>query len=378
MNGPGLLPYLVAGALLLGIGVVGVLSKRSALMVLMSIEILLNASILTLVAFWRFVKPDNFDAAAQGRHALVSLPWLTVGGRQLLLGLELNALVATLVSIVGLIVFFYAVGYMAKDAYKGRFFAQLSLFTGSMLALVFAADLITLFMACELVGLCSYLLIGFWFERLGVPAAASKAFFLTRLADLALLAGILLIGVNGSGRIDVVLAVSTQRKSARAFGLVFLGTPSEPAQEAHQAQLGLLVPQLAMAALIPLGLLVDAARLGSPLSRLLGARIPDVPLVTALALALAVAGVTAGVWARQVWPQFVVWSALEPVAKLFTGELGFKTLYRATGGRPAILRGRARSNAACTHCRSRTDQVSRDLLVGHRWTPFTQRGVAHV
>ena len=62
MNGPGLLPYLIVGALLFGIGVVGVLSQRSALMVLMSIEILLNASILTLVAFWRFVKPDNFDA----------------------------------------------------------------------------------------------------------------------------------------------------------------------------------------------------------------------------------------------------------------------------------------------------------------------------
>lgn len=62
MNGPGLLPYLVEGALLFGIGVVGVLSKRSALMVLMSIEVLLNASILTLIAFWRFVKPDNFDA----------------------------------------------------------------------------------------------------------------------------------------------------------------------------------------------------------------------------------------------------------------------------------------------------------------------------
>ena len=88
--------------------------------------------------------------AAQGKHALVSLPWLTVGGRQLLLGLELNALnalVATLVSLVGLIVFLYAVSYMAEDAYKGRFFAELSLFTGSMLTLVFAADLVTLFIA---------------------------------------------------------------------------------------------------------------------------------------------------------------------------------------------------------------------------------------
>jgi NADH-quinone oxidoreductase subunit K len=62
MSGPGLLPYLVVGAILFGIGVAGVLSQRSALMMLMSIEIILNAAILTLVAFWRFVKPDNFDA----------------------------------------------------------------------------------------------------------------------------------------------------------------------------------------------------------------------------------------------------------------------------------------------------------------------------
>jgi NADH:ubiquinone oxidoreductase subunit 5 (subunit L)/multisubunit Na+/H+ antiporter MnhA subunit len=116
--------------------------------------------------------------------------------------------------------------------------------------------------------------------------------------------------------------------SVRAFGLVFLGTSSGPAQQAHEAQPGLLVPQLAMAALIPLGLLADAALLGYPLSRLLGERIPDVPLVTALALALAVAGVAAGLGARQVWPRFVVWPVLEPVTKLFTGELGFKTLYR--------------------------------------------------
>ena len=62
MSGPGLLPYLLVSAILFGIGVTGVLSQRSALMVLMSIEILLNASLLALVAFWRFVNPDNFDA----------------------------------------------------------------------------------------------------------------------------------------------------------------------------------------------------------------------------------------------------------------------------------------------------------------------------
>lgn len=62
MSGPGLVPYLIVGALLFGIGVIGVLSQRNAMMVLMSIEILLNACILTLIAFWRFVKPDNYDA----------------------------------------------------------------------------------------------------------------------------------------------------------------------------------------------------------------------------------------------------------------------------------------------------------------------------
>jgi NADH-quinone oxidoreductase subunit K len=62
MSGPGLIPYLIVGAILFGIGIVGVLSQRNALMVLMSIEILLNAALLTLVAFWRFVGPGNFDA----------------------------------------------------------------------------------------------------------------------------------------------------------------------------------------------------------------------------------------------------------------------------------------------------------------------------
>jgi NADH:ubiquinone oxidoreductase subunit 5 (subunit L)/multisubunit Na+/H+ antiporter MnhA subunit len=154
----------------------------------------------------------------QGKRAFVSLPWLTVGGRALSLALWLDplaALMAMLVSVVGLMIFVYAASYMAADPRLGRFFAEFSLFTGSMLTLVLAADLITLFIAWELVGLCSYLLIGFWFERAGAPAAASKAFFTTRLADLALLAGVLLlIGTLGNGRMDVVLAAPAQGKIA--------------------------------------------------------------------------------------------------------------------------------------------------------------------
>lgn len=149
-------------------------------------------------------------AAAQGVRSAVALPWLSIGGRSLTLALwldPLSSLVATLVSLIALIVFIYATSYMATDPLKGRFFAELSLFAGSMLTLVLAADLITLFIAWELVGLCSYLLIGFWFGRTNVPPASTKAFLTTRLADLCLLAGVLLlIGAVGSSNIARVLS----------------------------------------------------------------------------------------------------------------------------------------------------------------------------
>lgn len=488
-------------------------------------------------------------AAAQGTRASVSLPWLAVGGRTLTLALwldPLSTLVATLVSVVGLIVFIYATSYMAEEPRRGRFFAEFSLFAGSMLTLVLAADLITLFLAWELVGICSYLLIGFWFERDAASAAATKAFFTTRLADLLLLAGVLLlIGSVGSGRIDLVLAAATHGKipaglllfialllfagaagksaqvpfqgwlpdamagptpvsallhsatmvaagvflvarlyplflaaspslqvvawvgvltsllggaaalvetdlkrtlaystmsqiglmfvglgsgsllagvlllvaqalykaalflaagavdravdeyttfdhmggllrrmpltalafalgaaalaglpvtlalppkdpvlaavwqvntplfsvalvasmltalySARTFGLVFLGVPSRTAQQAHETTRGLLVPILILAALIPLGLLVNATLLGQPLRHLLGGNVPDAPTATVLTLAIAVIGVAMGVWARFIWPSALVWPVLQTVRPVFAGEFGFKALYR--------------------------------------------------
>ena len=86
MNGPGLVPYLIVGALLFGIGVAGVLSQRNAVMILMSVEIILNSAILNLVAFWRFVRPDNFDAQ------VFVIIMVTIGAVEMAAGLGLMLL----------------------------------------------------------------------------------------------------------------------------------------------------------------------------------------------------------------------------------------------------------------------------------------------
>jgi NAD(P)H-quinone oxidoreductase subunit 4L len=87
MSGPSLVPYLIVSALLFGIGVAGVLSQRNGIMVLMSIEIILNAAILNLVAFWRFVRPDNFDAQV---FVIIAV---TIGAVEMAAGLGLMLLV---------------------------------------------------------------------------------------------------------------------------------------------------------------------------------------------------------------------------------------------------------------------------------------------
>jgi NADH-quinone oxidoreductase subunit L len=488
-------------------------------------------------------------AAAQGARPTVAVPWLAIGGRQLTFALwldPLSALAATLVAVVGLVVFVYAVAYMAGDPRFGRFYSELSLFIAAMLALVLAGDLITLFIAWELVGLSSYLLIGFWFERPGVPPAATQALLTTCLADLAMLAGVLLvIGVVGSGRIAAVLAAASSGQiahglllssalllligaagksaqapfqgwlpdamvgptpvsallhsatmvaagvfliarlyplflaaspalgavgwlgaitallaavvalvqadlkrllaystisqiglmfvglgsgsllagmllltghalyktslflaagtvdhavggtgfarmgglahrmpytaamfaigaaalaglpvtlalpskdpalaaawgvnpalfavallaslltalySARAFSLAFLGPPSVVAQRAHEAARSFLAPMLALAGLIILGLLMDAALAGYPLGHLLGAATPETAAATGLTLGVALAGAGLGFWVQSGWPGAIIWPALARVAPLLTGEFGLKALYRA-------------------------------------------------
>jgi NADH-quinone oxidoreductase subunit L len=103
----------------------------------------------------------------------------------------LTACMIVMVTFVGALIFIFSVGYMAEDENFTRFFCFLSLFAAAMLGVVIANNLLLLFMCWELVGLASYLLIGFWFDKPSAAAAAKKAFIVTRIGDIGFFIGIL-------------------------------------------------------------------------------------------------------------------------------------------------------------------------------------------
>ncbi len=134
--------------------------------------------------------------AEEGARAIANFTWFEFGTAKLSLGFildPLTAAMAAMVTFVGLMIFINATGYMAEDENFTRFFCFLSLFAAAMLGLVVANNLLMLFMCWELVGLCSYLLIGFWYFKPSAAAAMKKAFITTRIGDVGFFIGILLL-----------------------------------------------------------------------------------------------------------------------------------------------------------------------------------------
>jgi NADH-quinone oxidoreductase subunit L len=131
------------------------------------------------------------------------IPWIDFGGMlRVPIGFTLDSLSKTmlvLVSGVGALIHMYSLGYMRDDPGKSRYFASLSLFMFSMLGIVLANNFVMMFIFWELVGLCSYLLIGHWFERDSAADAAKKAFITNRIGDFGFMLGILMVwGATGS------------------------------------------------------------------------------------------------------------------------------------------------------------------------------------
>jgi NADH-quinone oxidoreductase subunit L len=126
------------------------------------------------------------------------VPWLSIAGLNVDMGVyidPISAMMLVIVTLVALMVQIYSIGYMRGDAGFGRFFAYLSLFASAMLGLVIAVNFVQLFVFWELVGLCSYLLIGYYFHKVSAREAAKKAFITTRIGDFGLLVGILFLQI---------------------------------------------------------------------------------------------------------------------------------------------------------------------------------------
>ncbi len=138
-----------------------------------------------------------FSAVAGGRHTAMPLyTWATSGDLRVELGLyvdRLTAVMLLLVTCVSALVHVYTIGYMDGERGYARFFAYIALFTFSMIMLVMADNFLQLFVFWEAVGLCSYLLIGHWYERPTACSAATKAFLVNRVGDFGFLLGVLLI-----------------------------------------------------------------------------------------------------------------------------------------------------------------------------------------
>ncbi len=143
-----------------------------------------------------------------GKDRVFGLEWLSFGETTIRFGIEvnaLNALMLLIVSLVGFLVQVYSRGYMMGDGRVPVFYAYLSLFTFSMLGLVLSPNLLQLYIFWELVGVCSFLLIGFWYFKPEAKRAAKKAFIVTRIGDIGLLIGVILTFVHvGSFEFDRV------------------------------------------------------------------------------------------------------------------------------------------------------------------------------
>jgi NADH-quinone oxidoreductase subunit L len=189
-----------------------------------------------LLSLWALDSAIDADGARVGFGAH---KWVVVDGLDVRIGITLDGLSAIMlivVTSVSLLVQVYSQEYMRGDEGYNRYYAFMSLFTASMLGLVLASNIIQLFVFWELVGLCSYLLIGFWFYKDSARKAATKAFLVTRVGDLGFLIAILIIfsetgalGIAEIQELAIAGAVGSTALTLFALGL-FAGAAGKSAQ----------------------------------------------------------------------------------------------------------------------------------------------------
>lgn len=258
-----LIPVLpLFGAMLVGLGLISLNRFTNNLRQLNSVfvvSLLGAAMVLSFALLW---------SQMQGHPPYTrTLEWAAAGDFHLSMGYtidHLTALMLVIVTTIAFLVMVYTDGYMAHDPGYVRFYAYLSLFSSSMLGLVVSPNLVQIYIFWELVGMCSYLLIGFWYDRKAAADACQKAFVTNRVGDFGLLLGILaLYWCTGSFEFQeigerlstLVQTGSLSASLAALFGiLVFLG----PVAKSAQFPLHVWLPD-AMEGPTPISALIHAA-----------------------------------------------------------------------------------------------------------------------
>ena len=268
--------WLIPALPMIAAGVIALLKqprrKPAATLAIGSLSVSL---VLALAAFGHVVSGWTQGLAVR---ETVNFTWIQVGnhagGAPVDLGWvldPLSAVMLVMVCFVGLLIFIYSTGYMEHDENFTRFFCFLSLFAGAMLGVVIANSLLLLFMCWELVGLTSYLLIGFWYQKPSAAAAAKKAFLTTRVGDVFFLLGIvwlfaqtgtLLFYNSGTGSMEPLkLGLLLQTPSAlglTAAGAIGLLIFAGAAGKSGQLPLHVWLPD-AMEGPTPVSALIHAA-----------------------------------------------------------------------------------------------------------------------
>jgi len=207
---------------------------------------------------------------ADGRITMVQpliykASWFTVPGLSVDMGVYLDPLTAMMlcvVTLVSLLVQIYSLGYMAGDPGFARFYSFLSLFAASMLGLVIAANFVQMYVFWELVGLCSYLLIGYYFHKVSAREAAKKAFMTTRIGDFGLLLGILLLqlifGTLDFAKLGLAIPAYVAQEGSALLTVVALLIFIGPVGKSGQFPLHVWLPD-AMEGPTPVSALIHAA-----------------------------------------------------------------------------------------------------------------------
>lgn len=174
---------------------------------------------------------------------VIAARWFMIGDIPIDFGLLLDGrslIMGAVVALITLLIQIYSLSYMGHDPGRGRFFAFLALFEWSMLLFVYASSLLQAFIFWELVGLASFLLIGFWYEKPSAVAAAKKAFLMTRIGDVGLFIGLILLFM-ATGTLDITAILAAfdpegapvgidQARIELIAGLLFVGVIGKSAQ----------------------------------------------------------------------------------------------------------------------------------------------------